>query len=132
MILFCIKPNNNLIPIIYNTLAILPVWWHTFCVTIRIMNIRIDFNSDGSKNAVLISGRLSSSTVAHLKKACDSIRDSFVIDLSNLLFADEDGINAIRTIVDKGAQIRGASPFVQLLLDSAQDEKRMLRDQNLP
>ena len=42
-----------------------------------------------------------------------------MIDLSNLLFADDAGISAIRALVDKGAQVHGASPFVQLLLDSA-------------
>jgi hypothetical protein len=42
-----------------------------------------------------------------------------MIDLSNLLFTDEEGINAIRAIADKGAQVHGASPFVQLLLNNA-------------
>jgi anti-anti-sigma regulatory factor len=83
------------------------------------MDIRIDFISEGSETVVRIAGRLSSTAVAPLKKACDPIEDPFVIDLSNLLFADDKGIDAIRAIVDKGAQIHGASPFVQLLLDNA-------------
>jgi hypothetical protein len=33
--------------------------------------------------------------------------------------ADDEGINAIRELSEKGAQVQGASPFVQLLLDSA-------------
>ncbi len=82
------------------------------------MDIRIDFISEGSKTVVRVAGRLSSTAVAQLKKVCDPIEDPFVIDLSNLLFADDDGINAIRTIADQRAQIQGASPFVQLLIDN--------------
>jgi len=90
---------------------------HTFCHTVRIMEIRIDITSEGSKTIVFIAGRLSGVSVVQLRKACDPIEDAFVLDLSNLLFADDAGIDVIRAIVDKGAQVRGASPFVQLLLD---------------
>jgi anti-anti-sigma regulatory factor len=83
------------------------------------MDIRIDFISDGSESVVRLSGRLGSTAVAQLKKACDPIEDPFVIDLTNLLFADDKGITAIRAIADKGAQVHGASPFIQLLLDKA-------------
>jgi hypothetical protein len=42
-----------------------------------------------------------------------------VIDLSNLVFADDAGIDVIRTLSEKGAEVRGTSPFVQLLFDDA-------------
>ena len=83
------------------------------------MDIRIDYITDGPETVVRISGRLASPAIAQLNKTCDPIEDPFVIDLSNLLFADENGIDAIRAIVKKGGQIHGASPFVQLLLDNA-------------
>ena len=87
------------------------------------MNIRLDFKSDGFQTVVHIAGRLSGKEVDQLEKACDSIKDLFVIDLSHLLFADDEGINAIRGISEKGAQIQGASPFVQLLLESASSQE---------
>ena len=90
---------------------------HTFCHTVCIMEIRIDITSEGSKTVVFIAGRLSGVSVAQLRKACDPIEGAFVVDLSNLLFADDAGIDAIRTIVEMGAEVREASPFVQLLLD---------------
>ena len=90
---------------------------HAFCHTVGIMEIRIDITSEGSKTIVCIAGRLSGVSVAQLRKACDPIKSAFVLDLSNLLFADDTGIDVIRAIVEKGAQVRGASPFVQLLLD---------------
>jgi anti-anti-sigma regulatory factor len=83
------------------------------------MHIRIDLISDGSETVVRIAGRLSGIAVAQLKQACDPIEGPFVIDLSNLLFADNKGVDAIRAIADKGVHVRGASPFVQLLFDNA-------------
>ena len=90
---------------------------HAFCHTVRIMEIRIDITSEGSKTVVFIAGRLSRVSVAQLRKACDQIEGFFALDLSDLLFADDQGIDAIRTIVEMGAEVREASPFVQLLLD---------------
>ena len=81
------------------------------------MEIRIDITSEGPETVVYIVGRLCGTAVAQLRKACDPIEGAFVVDLSNLLFADDAGIHAIRAIVDTGAHVRGASPFVQLLLD---------------
>jgi anti-anti-sigma regulatory factor len=81
------------------------------------MEIRIDITSEGPETVVYIVGRLSEVAVAQLRKACDPIEGAFVLDLSNLLFADDAGIDVIHTIVEEGAEIRGASPFVQLLLD---------------
>ena len=83
------------------------------------MDIRIDCISDGSETVVRIAGRFAGTAVAQLKKACDPIEEPFVMDLSDLLFADDKGIDAIRAIADKGVQVHGASPFVQLLLDDA-------------
>ena len=83
------------------------------------MEIRIDITSEGPETVIHIAGRLSVTSVAQLKKACDPIEGAFVIDLSNLLFADDAGIDTIRTIDKKGAKVRGASPFIQLLLDDA-------------
>lgn len=93
--------------------------WHTFCHTVCIMEVRIDITSEGPMTVVHITGSLSGAAVAQLRKACDPIEGSFVLDLSNLLFADDAGIDVIHTFVEEGAEVRGASPFVQLLLDGA-------------
>ena len=83
------------------------------------MNIRIDIKSEGPETFACIAGRLCGASVAELTKACEQIENPFVIDLSDLLFADDAGINAIQTLAERGVQVRGASPFVQLLLDNA-------------
>lgn len=83
------------------------------------MEIRIDLTSYGLETVVHVAGRLCGTAVEELKKACDPLEDPFVMDLSNLLFADYAGIESIRAMADKGAQVHKASPFVQLLLDRA-------------
>ncbi len=92
---------------------------HASCYTVGIMEIRIDITSEGPKTVVHVAGRLSGRAVAQFKQACDPIKDAFVLDLSDLLFADDTGIDVIRTIVENGTEVRGASPFVQLLLKDA-------------
>jgi anti-anti-sigma regulatory factor len=83
------------------------------------MEFRIDITSEGPETVVYIVGRLSGAAGAQLRKACDPIEGAFVLDLSNLMFADDAGIDVIQTIVEEGAEIRGASPFVKLLLNDA-------------
>ena len=72
--------------------------WHTFCHTVCIMEVRIDITSEGPMTVVHITGRLSGAAGAQLRKACDPIEGSFVLDLSNLLIADDAGIDVIHTL----------------------------------
>ena len=82
------------------------------------MEIRIDITSEGPETVVYVIGRLSGAAVAELRKACDPIEGVFLLDLSNLLLADDAGIDVIRKLCEKGTEVRGASPFIQLLLDN--------------
>ena len=83
------------------------------------VSIRIDITtSDGPEDVVRLSGRLTEGGVIHLEKACYSTRKHFVLDLSDLLFADEAGIKAIQELKINGAEHRGASPFIQMLVDN--------------
>jgi hypothetical protein len=88
------------------------------------VSIRIDIiTSDGPEDIVRLSGRLTEGGVIHLKQACYSIRKHFVLDLSELLFADEAGIKAIQGLKRNGAEYRGASPFIRMLLDNSPVKK---------
>ena len=82
------------------------------------MELRIDVTSEGSKTVVRVSNRLGEAGVAELRNACGSIEGDLVLDLSHLRYADAEGTNALGTLVKGGAEIRGASPFIQLLLGS--------------
>lgn len=83
------------------------------------MGFRIDHNAQGPGTVLHIAGRLSGRAVVQLERACDPIDKPIVINLKSLVFADDEGIKAIQNLVDHGAQVQGASPFVRLLLDIA-------------
>lgn len=83
------------------------------------MSIRIDYIRSSTETVVNIAGRLSGDAVAQLKTVCDTIEANFIIDLSSLKFADQKGIDIIRAIRDEGARIRGASPFIELLIENS-------------
>ena len=81
------------------------------------MTIRITVSSEGPEVVVYLAGRLSEDATKELIDACDSINGNFVLDLSKLLFADDAGIDVIRVISDQETKIRGASQFIQLLIN---------------
>ena len=89
------------------------------------MNLRIDHIHADQQNVIHIAGHLCGRAVAQLKAACKSIEGPLVVDLSSLLYADDEGIVAIRAIIDKGATIQGASPFIELLLEGREFERRL-------
>ncbi len=93
-----------------------------------LMEVLIDITSEGSQPVVRLSGRLTGDTVGILREACEEIEGSFVLDLSNLRFADAAAVAATWKLVEKGAVVREASPFIQLLLDDVQEEKMDKRE----
>jgi anti-anti-sigma regulatory factor len=80
------------------------------------MNIRIDKETEGNEIVLHVSGRLADGAIAQLTNVCESINDHYVLDLSMLMFADDAGAEAIRTLREGGANIRGASSFIELLI----------------
>ncbi len=54
---------------------------------------------------------------------CEPIKDNFVLDLSKLMFADDAGVEAIRRLRKKGAEISGASSFIRLLINDVSGDK---------
>jgi len=81
------------------------------------MDIRIDIETKGLVEVVQISGRLVVSSIQQLTDVCEPMEGNFVLDLSELIFADDAGIDVIRSLREKGADIRGASSFIKLLID---------------
>jgi hypothetical protein len=81
-----------------------------------IMTFRIDIKSEESEVVVCFAGRLSRDAATQLRNVCEPIEGVFALDLSHLLYADDAGIEVIRAIDEQGTEIRGASPFIQLLV----------------
>jgi ABC-type transporter Mla MlaB component len=80
------------------------------------MSIRATNTSDADQTVLRIDGRLMSEDVAELVRHYGAAENPSVLDLSNLQSADSDGVTLIREFVCRGAQIRGASPYIELLL----------------
>ena len=91
----------------------------TFIVMVYNMAIRIDVKTKGDEVVIYIAGRASGDAATELRNICERIEGIFVLNLSHLLYADDAGIEVIRAIGAQGMEIRGASPFIQLLVDNS-------------
>ena len=81
------------------------------------MEIRIDIESEGPDVVLHIAGRLTGPAITQLSDVCEPMESHYVLDLSKLMFADDAGAEAIRTLCERGAEIRGASTFIKLLIN---------------
>ena len=81
------------------------------------MDMRIDIETKSLVEVMQVSGRLVEPFIQQLTDLCEPLEGNFVLDLSNLVFADDAGIDVIRSLREKGADICGASSFIKLLID---------------
>ena len=81
------------------------------------MDIRIDIEFEGPDVVLHVAGRLTGPAITQLSDACEPMKGRFVLELSKLKFADDAGTEVIRTLRERGAEIRGASTFIKLLIN---------------
>ena len=79
------------------------------------MALRITTETD-VRTVVHVDGRLAVENVAELERVCRPLKGPITLNLTNLLSVDDRGIKAVREIEKRGAEIVGASPYIQLLL----------------
>ncbi len=83
------------------------------------MTIRVSTEAGGNVTTIRIEGKLTSSSVPDVRAACESANPPLRLDLSGLRSADSDGVRALLSLSEKGAELRGASPYIyQLLLEA--------------
>ncbi len=73
--------------------------------------------SEGRDVVLHVAGRLTGPVITQLSETCEPMKRRFVLDLSKLKFADDAGAEAIRTLREKGAEIRGAPYFIKMLIN---------------
>jgi ABC-type transporter Mla MlaB component len=78
------------------------------------MTIRLTGPSDGM--TIRIEGRLTGADVPVLRGACNPANDAVYLDLSELRWADADGIRALLSLSESGAELHGANSYVRELL----------------
>ena len=83
------------------------------------MTVRISTEAGETVTIIRIEGLLTSSSVPDVRAACDSANRPLRLDLSGLRSADRDGIRALQSLSDAGAELRGASPYINQLLLAA-------------
>jgi hypothetical protein len=64
-----------------------------------------------------VADRLTGPAIAQLSEAREPMEGRFVLNLSKLKFADNTGAEVIRTMRERGADIRGVSTFIKLLIN---------------
>lgn len=80
------------------------------------MSIRITRTSDACATVLQVDGQLCSENVAELAKEHRSVNGALVLELSDLQSADKAGVDVLLELISLGAEIRGASPYIELLL----------------
>jgi len=80
------------------------------------MNLRVTAIAERDGTVLRVDGRLLGNGVAELTGV--SVRDAQVLtlDLSGLLFADAEGVTALKELRARGARLRNVPPYVSLLL----------------
>jgi anti-anti-sigma regulatory factor len=83
------------------------------------LTIRVSTETGETITTIRIEGKLTSVSVSDVRAACESVDPPLHLDLSGLFSADRDGIQALRSLSEKGAELHGASPYInQLLLEA--------------
>ncbi len=84
-----------------------------------LMTIRVTSRTDGTTTTICVEGRLKGTDVPDLRDMCESANAPWCLDLSGLRSADKDGIRALRSLLESGAELHGADPYVRQLLCEA-------------
>jgi len=82
----------------------------------------------GEGNVMELHGWLSGPEISEFKAACACRNLPLRIDLEQLAGASPDGILALREQRARGARLEGASPYIQLLLQSVNSSASEERD----
>jgi ABC-type transporter Mla MlaB component len=80
------------------------------------MAVRITRTADSDRPVLRIDGQLRSEDVPELAREYGSVEEPTVLELSHLQSADAVGVEALLQLIALGAEIRGASPYIELLL----------------
>jgi len=83
------------------------------------MNFRIIIERTKTATVVRACGRLAGKdALAEFLGACEATEAALVIDLTDLRFADEEALCALRSLREKGATLQAVSPYISLLIGS--------------
>ncbi len=82
------------------------------------MRVRISTAKRGNTTTIRIEGHLGAPESILLLEECRSVDQPLRLGLAGLVSADDAGIRALRSFQAEGAELIGASPYVQQLLNA--------------
>ena len=85
------------------------------------MTVRITTETEPKATVIRIEGDLRLEVIEELERVSDEAGGSLVLDLTNLASADAEGLRALGSLMKQGAEIRGASPYIRMRLESASE-----------
>jgi hypothetical protein len=77
----------------------------------------IGVTEERGRRVVRLAGRFCEEQVPELLQACEDVT-ALSLDLSDLLYTDVAGLEALQRIRDRGAMVVGALGYIQLKLDA--------------
>lgn len=80
------------------------------------MTLRITSNELGPTARLKLDGRLTGEEVLEVRHACAGTEGRLVLDLTDLQFADRQGVSVLRELRAQGALFTGVSHYLALLL----------------
>jgi anti-anti-sigma regulatory factor len=81
---------------------------------------RVSTEAGDTVTTIRIEGQLTSASVPDVRAACGSANPPLRLDLSGLRSADSDGIRALQSLSEAGAELHGANAYInQLLLEAS-------------
>ena len=84
------------------------------------MTLQIVVRDAGEQPVIELHGWLQGPVIVEFQDACAIRQPPLRIDLENLSGASADGILALREQRARGAELTGASPYIELLLSGRQ------------
>jgi hypothetical protein len=80
------------------------------------MALRLRVSREDEATVVHVDGRLAVPGIRDLDRTVAGTAGPVILDLTDLLSVDDAGVAALRLLGEHGVQLRGASPYVALLL----------------
>lgn len=82
------------------------------------MDVRITRAVNPGEAVLFIGGWLQADNVCELKRELEQTEGPVVLEVSQLQSADAVGVATLRDILSRGAEMRGASGYIRLLLQN--------------
>jgi ABC-type transporter Mla MlaB component len=86
------------------------------------LTIRVRAEAGETATTIRIEGQLTSDGVPDVRAVCESASPPLRLDLSGLRTADSDGIQALQSLLEAGAELHGANPYINQLMLQARSK----------